>query len=145
MGGAILDRDSGSKVWEAFGGVVPGPVVSGWNLDVGHSKVIHQAELYPAQLALEMWAEKVRGRRVVLFVDNDAARGALIKGLTRTRPSARIVSKFWEAAARSEVYLWVDRVPSAANPADGPSRGSFAWFEGRAFTRRLAPGIDAFS
>ena len=141
VGAAMLVRDAGRDRWVAFGGVVEPAVAQGWRDDGRKSKVIHQAELLPAQLALEVWAKEVGGRRVIIFVDNDAARVALVKGLTAVRPSARIVSRFWEAAAASEVYAWIDRVPSASNVADGPSRGCFAWLASKGCTRTEVPGL----
>ena len=83
--------------------------------------------MYPCQLAMEHWSELFICRRVLLFVDNDGARGTIIKGSSISRPSAAIVTAFWEAAVKVEAHIWVDRVPSAANPADGPSRGCFRW------------------
>ena len=141
MGGVMLLRDSGIDEWHAFGGEVLPEVAQEWRDDGKRTRVIHQAELLPAQLAIEVWAQAVTGRRVILFVDNDAARAALVKGTTKVRPSARIVSKFWEAAASHEVYAWIDRVPSASNVADGPSRGCFEWLVKKGYTRAEVPGL----
>jgi hypothetical protein len=125
VGALIHDPATGLK--EAFGGEVPKALVDEWHKDGGKIKVIHQAELYPSLLALQRWAKNIAGRRVILFVDNDGARGSLLKGVSRSRPSARIVQAFWQIAAAAELYIWVDRVPSKSNPADGPSRGEFRW------------------
>ena len=62
-----------------------------------------------------------------MFIDNEAARAALVNGSSRNAQSARIVHETWKEAARSGSSPWFARVPSAANPADGPSRGDFAW------------------
>ena len=71
------------------------------------------------------WGERWRGRRILLFVDNDSARFALIKGYTPSVASARLVAAFWEMEACLASYCWIDRVPSASNIADGPSRLTF--------------------
>ena len=65
----------------------------------------------------------------MLFVDNDGARGALVKGSTTSRPSARIVQSFWVAVGAQGSYPWTDRVPTKSNPADGPSRGDWSELE----------------
>ena len=52
--------------------------------------------------------------RAILFVDDDAARAALVKGSTTSAPLARIVSRFGELSVRLQVHLWVERVPSEA-------------------------------
>jgi len=107
---------------EYFGGVVVDLIVAAWLKDGGRKRAIHQAEVYPALIAVELWAERLRGRRVILFVDNEAAKEAIIKGTSSSRASAKLVTNFWRRAAEAELYLWVERVPSAANPADAPSR-----------------------
>ena len=62
---------------------------------------------------------------MILFVDNDGARHALIKGYTPSLASAHLVASFWESEAALASYCWVERVPSPSNIADGPSRLSF--------------------
>ena len=84
-----------------------------------------QAELLPVVLAQRSWAGRWRGRKIVLFVDNDSARHALIKGGSPIQASARLVGLFWAGEARAMSYTWTERVPSESNPADGPSRLAF--------------------
>ena len=57
------------------------------------------------------------------YVDNEAAKFVLIKGNSPTRDSAWLVQHFWEKEANLECYSWFERVPSASNIADYPSRG----------------------
>ena len=57
------------------GGVVPKEVVETWRRTGGATKVIHQAEIYPAVVAVRMWANMLADRRAILFVDNEAAQG----------------------------------------------------------------------
>ena len=73
-------------------------------------------------VARMMWADR-RDRAVLHFVDNDAARFALIKGSSPTTDSAWLTSQFWEEEASVGAFSWFERVPSPSNPADGPSRG----------------------
>ena len=129
----------------AFGGLAPAEVVGNWRATNGREKVIHQAELWPAQLAAEAWAAQLAGRKVVLFVDNDAARAALVKGATSSPASAQIVHRFWEAVTRAHAQVWVERVASAANPADGPSRNDWAWCRAKGFSRQSLQHLVAFS
>ena len=88
-------------------------------------QLIGQAELLPVVLAQRSWAGRWRGRKIVLFVDNDSARHALIKGGSPIQASARLVGLFWAGEARAMSYTWTERVPSESNPADGPSRLAF--------------------
>ena len=136
VGGILLDAAAAGS--EHFGGIVDDKIVRGWLAEGNKQRAIHQAEVYPALVALELWAERLRGRRVLLFVDNDAAKECLIKGTTRSKASAKLVSDFWCRAAEYELYIWVERVASAANPADAPSRRACPELTQRGIPRRCA-------
>ena len=88
-------------------------------------QLVGQAEILPVVLAQELWGQYLRGRRIIVFVDNDAARHALIRGASPSGPSAVLVSLFWANEARLGSFCWVERVPTQSNPADGPSRLRF--------------------
>ena len=85
-------------------------------------QIIGQAELYPALCARRLWKEKIKGRDVIHFVDNDAARFALIKGSPPCLESAWLVQSFWTDESETNCRSWIARVPSRSNIADGPSR-----------------------
>ena len=80
---------------EYFGGIVDDSIVEEWRAESDKKRVIHQAEVYPALVALELWAERLRGRRVLLFVGNDAAKECLIMGASHSKASAKLVADFW--------------------------------------------------
>ena len=63
---------------------------------------------------------------MVLFVDNDSARHALIKGGSPSPASAQLVGLFWSAEAHLRSFVWVERVASSSNVADGPNRLEYA-------------------
>ncbi len=136
VGGILMDAASAGH--EYFGGIVDDQIVQGWLAAGNKQRVIHQAEVYPALIALGIWAEQLRGRRVIFFVDNDAAKECLIKGTTRSKASAKLVADFWCRAAEYELYIWVERVASAANPADAPSRRACPELERKGIARRCA-------
>ncbi|CAK0909372.1 unnamed protein product [Prorocentrum cordatum] len=120
-GGAVLDDRGAVSEYIQF--VVSPQLVEAWRRENGLTKVIHQAELLPIAVALATWRAAVRGRRVIVFVDNDAARAAMVNGHSGTPASARLVGTAWALAQEQCAYLWFDRVPSPSNVADGPSRG----------------------
>ena len=126
----------GTSGRQAFGGRVRDDLVRRWKTIGGHSKTIHQAELLPVGMALDLWADMLAGRKVIVFVDNEAARGSIVKGASRSEPSAQIVNYIWEKAVESHIHLWIDRVPSPSNPADGPSRSDWAWLNLHGFERQ---------
>ena len=139
VGGVIEDRHTAKR--EYFGGKVQQEVIEEWKAAGGKSKVIHQAELLPAVLAIKMWGEAVAGRRVILYVDNDTALSALVKGTSTSLPSARLTNSFWELVAKYGLFIWIDRVPSVANPADAPSRGCGDALMSEGYNEVLAPGL----
>ena len=59
----------------------------------------------------------------MLFLDNNAAPGALIKGSSRVLIVLAMIEGFWGCMARLSASRWAERVASDANPADAPSRG----------------------
>ena len=136
VGGLLLDAVTGES--EYFGGIVSGAIVKDWLATGDKQRAIHQAEVYPALIALELWAARLHGRRVLMFVDNDSAKESLIKGTTRSRASAQLVANFWCKAAEYGLFIWIERVASAANPADAPSRRACPEWERRGISRRCA-------
>ena len=63
-----------------------------------------------------------KGKRLVVFTDSDAARGAFLKSWSQNQQCDRIISAFLEAEESQYFHVWVERVPSQSNPADGLSR-----------------------
>ena len=119
VGGVIFcDQDRP----ELFGAVVTNSVVQEWCSKVGQKQVIGQAELFPLLVARLTWKEKLSGRKVIYFIDNDSARLGLIKAYSPVLSSLEIISKClsWDHIHRSS--SWFARVPTASNIADDPSR-----------------------
>ena len=85
-------------------------------------------------LAIRGWSRYLHGRRLFLFVDNEAANYSLISGVSRNLASAELIDTYWNFAVSCEVSAWVERVPSKSIPADDPS-----WLEVAAL---LARGVQ---
>jgi len=133
--GAVL-YDPEDSTLETFGRDI-GPellrILSGHG---AKQQIVGQSELLPCHAARTIWKERLQNRRIVLYVDNEAARFGLIKGTRPTLDSAWIINEYWTAEAENETTTWVDRVPSASNCADGPSRGRFDILTGTPLTIR---------
>jgi hypothetical protein len=67
----------------------------------------------------------LKGRDVLHFADNQGANCVAIKGYSSAPDLARVVSAVHFRIAQLQVRWWIAFVPSAANPADAPSRGDF--------------------
>ena len=85
-----------------------------------------QLELLATVLPLSTWPELVRNKHILLFVDNDSAASGLVKGYSPQLDSGAIIGQFWLSAADCKISVYVDRVESKSNPADGPSRLDFS-------------------
>ena len=98
-------------------------------------------EMLAQCVALSTWAHALAGRRVVFFSDNSVAECTFRKGAAKSRDHNHLVHQFWSAvvalkaapqsrAARHvraaapprQVHAWIERVESARNLADLPSR-----------------------
>ena len=87
------------------------------------SNPIHQLEVLPVLISFKIWREQLTGRGVIIFVDNEGAKSSLVNGGSGAEVSNRIVAAIDDAITAYASSVWYDRVPSAANPADAPSRG----------------------
>ena len=62
------------------------------------------------------------GRANVAFIDSVAAKDAITRGSSVRLASLDVAGDAWAADTAVSARSWYERVPSAANPADGPSR-----------------------
>ena len=102
--------------------VVPQSVIHTW---LPKETYMNQLELFACPLALNTWSTTLSNRQVLLFIDNDAAASALVRGYSPRQDSYALVGDFWLAASSSRLSVYIDRVESKSNPADGPSRLDF--------------------
>ena len=122
--GAIL-VDSVSHQVRALAASVDKTAVDEWRVD-GQRQIIGQAELAAIPIALFTWRRLLANRNVFVFIDNDSALDAAIKASSPHQASAALAFAVRRVAAAEGMGLWLERVPSSANPADWPSRGEFA-------------------
>ena len=98
-----------------------------------------QAELLPVVVALQTWAALFCQRHCIVWFGKDTVRAAIVRGYSPILESAEIVSACWKAAASAPTFMWVARVPSAANVADRPSRGQVPVGDGYQEVRAVVP------
>lgn len=70
------------------------------------------------------WALRhlLHNRRVIWWVDNEAARFSLIKGQSGSELMNQLVREFFHVDGEFPSFSWIERIPSFSNPADAPSR-----------------------
>ena len=105
-----------------FDGVVPDDIVEAWSNQTG-KQVICQSELLAVVTLRARLKQAFNKRKIILFVDNEAARYCLIKGISPSPSMMTMTLFFHESDLESESFIWIERVASFSNPADSPSRG----------------------
>ncbi len=104
-----------------FGCHVPSKLTEKWLESSKH--IIGMVELYGALVARATWDLQLAGRKSILFVDNNAAKEAFIKGTSHNPHYREMLLTLEHIESKNRSWAWVARVPSSSNPADAPSRG----------------------
>ena len=88
-----------------------------------------------------------RGRKVHHWIDNTVALSALVHGYARRPDMAKMINAFHLQAAGLGVGAYFEYVPSKANIADLPSRGSYELLErlGGALEEMEVPAVDTWA
>ena len=120
--GAVLIDPIDSQTIEYTHHSVSHELVNAW---IPKQTYMGQLELLAAPLALATWSTKLADRRVLLFIDNDAAASTIVRGYSSKTDSTAITGQFWLLAANIGAEIYLDRVESKSNLADGPSRLEF--------------------
>ena len=117
--GGVLVSPKGI-VMEYFSEKVPGDVTT--RLFKESKNPIHELEVLPVLMALQLWHGKLQKSQVVFYIDNESARMAYIRGCGETSAASIYISEFVSLEAENQLRSWFARVPSHSNPADGASR-----------------------
>jgi len=94
---------------EYFGAVLTQECVESFKAKTEQKQVIGQAEIVPVLIAKLTWRKYLEGRRVLAFIDNDAARIGLIRSYSPVLPSLKLVmqSALWDYQHSCSVWYSV--------------------------------------
>ena len=84
--------------------------------DLVGDHLICQIELFTMVLVRWQWKEELSNRRVILFVDNNSARGGVVKGRSNSPTMDDLVKAFFSVEVHLPSFWWIERVPSKSNP-----------------------------
>ena len=117
--GAVLVAPNGT-ICSYISAVVP----EGWmSLVLQESNhPIFELELLPVWVALHTWKAFLSHVQCVFFLDNEAAKGALIRAAASTSAGQAILSGFVSEEMNCQIKVWFSREPTASNISDNPSR-----------------------
>ena len=104
---------------KGFAAKVPSSLRDRW---VPRKSQITLIELFATVVALDHFGPAFTGKRVVLMIDSEAALDALVKGHSRTDDVCELVSVLWQIVARHQVLIYLDKVATDSNIADGLPR-----------------------
>ncbi|CAE7415247.1 unnamed protein product [Symbiodinium sp. CCMP2592] len=119
LGGALFDG-SGSAL-SFFGLDLPDRVLNKLRETSKHP--IYEIEMLAVWAALSIWSEQLANSYSVLYIDNEAARGAFTSCKSGTLPGSMILEACVTLEEATRCRLWFGRVPTSSNIADNPSRG----------------------
>ena len=120
IGGVLLTHEAGGRAF-AFSSKVTNRVI---RMLHARRNQIALIELLAVLTAVDEFAELLRGRDVRIFIDNVVAEASIRNGYMRrdSRDACVLVAALWQKFLQLQINVWVDRVPSRLNIADGPSR-----------------------
>ena len=67
-------------------------------------QIVGQAEVLLCFLARRLWADRMKHRAVLYFIDNDAARYGFIRGMSNDPHMSVMLTSFWEEERMSPSY-----------------------------------------
>ena len=86
------------------------------------SHPIFEVELLAVLVALHVWAHAISNSYLVFYIDNEAARSALMKSHSSVLFGNVLTTCFARIEFERNLKVWFGRVPTHSNPADEPSR-----------------------
>ena len=84
---------------------------------------IAAVELIAVVAALGIWSAVLTDKAGIVFVDNEATKACMIRAYSPNEDLAAICEVACAEEVRQRSLLYWERVASAANPSDAPSRG----------------------
>ena len=117
IGTLIVRFDAKGPKYPAYSGHAPG-----WC----SSANIYTLEILAACTAAAHLVQLRGSGYTIFFIDNEAACAALVRGTSDHEPARSIIGAFWRICIENRITPWIERVSSANNPADEPSRGEIS-------------------
>ena len=113
----LIERQSGRLI-EVLSSEAPLRVVKYFD----RSSAIYGLELFALVAAFATWQDRLAGRQVSAFVDNDPSSNGLIRGAAKFLIAHNFILRFWQLCGHRSISVWFERVPSPVNLADLPTR-----------------------
>ena len=119
LGCVLIDPDC--DTWCYISEFIERDLIPGWNL-AGSKHPIYEFELIAVLMGLKMFASYLQYKAVVVFTDNEGALGSLISCRSENVVGQKLVELQCDFEESSHAFFWYERVNTASNVADIPSR-----------------------
>ena len=119
LGLVIFDPATGFKMVQPI--EVSQQLLDHWKRH-GSKQLIAYLELWPVVVCLFHYGASISGRRVIFYIDNNAVRDALIKGVSPNVDMFCMLAFNSLQISTHTLSVWYTRIASASNPGDAPSR-----------------------
>ena len=86
-------------------------------------QIITELEALGVLAAISRWRNLLSRKHMVCFLDNEGARGAILRGRSSNALLNAMAHQICETEDVSCIFAWYARIPSISNLADPPSRG----------------------
>ena len=102
-------------------------------MDIVNSLAPRKTQIIPLELlaaagTLLTYSDQFASRDVIFFIDNQSVCGALAKGTSKSRDIQHYATAWHILTLHLRCRVWIEWVPSEANPADKLSREGLAPF-----------------
>ena len=118
--GAVL-FDRRDETAHVFGCWIHDGLIKEWTAS-GRKQVVTEAEILPLLIARRVWFDRLKGCKLLNFVDNDGAKFACIRGTYDTPECALVLKAMFFEETKLQTWSWFSRVCSYSNCSDAPSR-----------------------
>ena len=71
-------------------------------------------EILAVAVGLSTWADRLRGRDVVIYSDNTVAEFCLKKGSAKALDHCALIHAFWVSVLDLDLRVWIERVPTGS-------------------------------
>ena len=122
VGGICYDAQGRVLSW--FGAEVPPSFLKVLQSCFGAERatVIFELEALAVAVALELFANLLSRRNIVMYTDNSGVHGAFVKCWSENEVGSALAFLAAKREFDLQAFFYYDRVPSPSNPADAPSR-----------------------
>ena len=121
LGAVLIDPTDATLEYTYWS--VPQDIVDKWAF---RETYMSQLEVLAGPLAMATWSKKLHQKQVIHFIDNSSAASTLVKGYSPTVDNSPLIGEYWLTAAKYAIEIYIERVESKSNVADGPSRLEFS-------------------